>query len=35
MQVACVQLDVEGGAVAANVDRAVDRIRAAAADGAD
>ncbi len=35
MRVACIQLDVEGGAVAANVDRAIDRVRTAAADGAD
>lgn len=35
MRVACVQLGVEGGAVAANVDRALDRIRTAAAAGAD
>ena len=35
MRIACIQLDVEGGAVAANVDRAIDRVRTAAADGAD
>ncbi len=35
MRVACVQLGVEGGAVSANVDRALDRIRTAASDGAD
>ena len=35
MRVACIQLDVEGGAVATNVDRAIDRVRTAAADGAD
>ncbi|WP_144799422.1 carbon-nitrogen family hydrolase [Halorubrum depositum] len=35
MRIACVQLGVEGGAVAANVERAVDRVRAAAAEGAD
>ena len=35
MRVAGVQLAVEGGAVAANVERALDRVREAAADGAD
>ncbi|MWV64998.1 carbon-nitrogen family hydrolase [Halorubrum sp. JWXQ-INN 858] len=35
MRLACVQLDVAAGAVADNVDRAVDRVREAAADGAD
>ncbi|WP_418284450.1 carbon-nitrogen family hydrolase [Halorubrum sp. DTA46] len=35
MRLACVQLGVEGGAVAANVDGAIDRVRAAAANGAD
>ncbi|WP_435073070.1 nitrilase-related carbon-nitrogen hydrolase [Halorubrum sp. HHNYT27] len=35
MNIACVQLGVEGGAVAANVESAIDRVRAAAADGAD
>uniref|UniRef100_UPI002468872C nitrilase-related carbon-nitrogen hydrolase n=1 Tax=Halorubrum sp. Boch-26 TaxID=2994426 RepID=UPI002468872C len=34
MRVACVQLGVEGGAVADNVESAADRVRAAAADGA-
>ena len=35
MRVACVQLGVEGGAVAENVASALDRTREAAADGAD
>ncbi|ELZ28625.1 carbon-nitrogen family hydrolase [Halorubrum distributum] len=35
MKLAGVQLAVEGGDVEANVERALDRIRAAAADGAD
>ncbi|MFC6754242.1 carbon-nitrogen family hydrolase [Halorubrum tibetense] len=35
MRIACIQLDIDGGAVAANVDRALDRVRAAATDGAD
>lgn len=35
MKLACVQLDVEGGAISANVDRALDRIREASAAGAD
>ena len=35
MRVACVQLGVEGGDVATNVDRALDRVRAAAEAGAD
>ncbi|TKX63670.1 carbon-nitrogen family hydrolase [Halorubrum sp. ASP1] len=35
MRLAGVQLAVEGGAVAANVDRALDRVRAAADEGAD
>ncbi|QKG91794.1 carbon-nitrogen family hydrolase [Halorubrum salinarum] len=35
MRLAGVQLAVEGGAVEANVERALDRVREAAADGAD
>jgi predicted amidohydrolase len=35
MRLAGVQLAVEGGAVDENVERALDRVRAAAADGAD
>ncbi|GAB7091598.1 carbon-nitrogen family hydrolase [Halorubrum luteum] len=35
MKLACVQLDVEGGAISANVDRALDRIREVSAAGAD
>ncbi|MDZ5811048.1 carbon-nitrogen family hydrolase [Halorubrum sp. AD140] len=35
MRVACVQLGVEGGAVERNVESAVERVRAAADDGAD
>ena len=35
MKLAGVQLAVEGGHIEANVERALDRIRAAAADGAD
>ena len=35
MRLAGVQLAVEGGDVEGNVDRALDRVRAAAADGAD
>ena len=35
MRLACVQLGVEAGAVEANVDQAIERVRAAAADGAD
>ncbi|MFD1570836.1 nitrilase-related carbon-nitrogen hydrolase [Halorubrum laminariae] len=35
MRIACVQLGVEGGAVTANVERALARIRTAAAAGAD
>lgn len=35
MRLACVQLGVEGGAVSANVDRAIDRVREAAAAGAE
>ena len=35
MRIACVQLGIEGGAVEENVDAAVERIRAAGANGAD
>ncbi len=35
MKLGCVQLDVEAGAIEDNVDRALDRVRAAAADSAD
>jgi predicted amidohydrolase len=35
MKIACIQLGVEAGAVTANVENAIERIRAAAADGAD
>ncbi|WP_418281953.1 nitrilase-related carbon-nitrogen hydrolase [Halorubrum sp. DTA98] len=35
MNLACVQSAVEGGAVSNNVDRAIDRVREAAANGAD
>ena len=35
MKLACVQLAVKSGAVADNVDRALNRVMAAAADGAD